>query len=104
MNHPNPMGLHQLFEAQVERTPQAIALRQHDSQLSYQTVNQRANQLAYHLQTLGVGPECLVGLYIERSLETVIALLAILKAGGAYVPLYPTYPATRLAFMVDDAQ
>ena len=104
MNHPNPMGLHQLFEAQVERTPHAIALRQHDSQLSYQTVNQRANQWAYQLQALGVGPECLVGLYVERSLETVIALLAILKAGGAYVPLDPTYPAARLAFMVDDAQ
>lgn len=97
--------IHQLFEAQVERTPDAIAVifpnQQH---LTYQELNQRANQLAHYLQKLGVVPEVLVGLCVERSLLMVVGLLAILKAGGAYVPLDPTYPQQRLASMLMDAK
>ncbi|MEH2171961.1 amino acid adenylation domain-containing protein [Nostoc sp.] len=96
--------IHQLFEAQVERTPNAIALTFADTQLTYQQLNQRANQVAHHLQKLGVGPEVLVGLYVERSLEMVVGLLAVLKAGGAYVPLDPAYPQERIAFMLADAE
>jgi amino acid adenylation domain-containing protein/non-ribosomal peptide synthase protein (TIGR01720 family) len=96
--------IHQLFEAQVERTPNAIALTFADTQLTYQHLNQRANQLAHYLHKLGVGPEVLVGLYVERSLEMVVGLLAVLKAGGAYVPLDPAYPQERIAFMLADAQ
>ncbi len=72
--------------------------------LSYRELNQRANQLAHHLRGLGVGPEALVGLCVERSLDMLIGVLGILKAGGAYVPLDPAYPAERLAFMLEDAQ
>lgn len=96
--------IHQLFEAQVERTPNAIALVFEDQQLSYYELNARANQLAHYLQSVGVKPEILVGLCVERSLEMVVGLLGILKAGGAYLPLDPTYPAQRLALMVEDAQ
>lgn len=103
-NCPNLIHIHQLFEAQVERTPNAIAAVFENQQLTYQQLNQRANQLAHHLQKLGVRPEVLVGICIERSLELVVGLLGILKAGGAYVPLDPTYPQERLAFMLDDAQ
>ncbi|MEG4999076.1 amino acid adenylation domain-containing protein [Microcoleus sp. B4-D4] len=95
--------IHQLFEEQVELTPDAIALVFEDEQLTYQELNQRANQLAYHLRNLGVGPEVLVGICVERSLEMVVGLLGILKAGGAYVPLDPAYPPERLAFMLEDA-
>ncbi|QLE49536.1 amino acid adenylation domain-containing protein [Nostoc sp. C057] len=96
--------IHQLFEAQVERTPNAIAVVFADQQLTYQELNTRANQLAHHLQTLGVGKETLVGICVERSLEMIIGLLGILKAGGAYLPIDPAYPAERLAFMLEDAQ
>ncbi|MGH2412160.1 MAG: amino acid adenylation domain-containing protein, partial [Microcystaceae cyanobacterium] len=96
--------IHQLFEAQVERTPQAIAVEFEGQQLTYEQLNVRANQLARYLQRLGVGPEVLVGICVERSLEMVVGLLGILKAGGAYVPLDPTYPPERLAFMLADAQ
>ncbi len=101
-----PMGrcIHQLFEAQVERTPDAAAVIFEDAQLTYRELNQRANQLAHHLQQLGVGPEVLVGLCIERSLEMVVGILGILKVGGAYVPLDPAYPQDRLAFMLQDAE
>ncbi|NEQ97357.1 MAG: AMP-binding protein, partial [Cyanothece sp. SIO2G6] len=95
--------LHQLFEAQVDRTPEAIALSFETQSLSYRKLNAQANQLAHHLKTLGVGPESLVGLCVDRSLDMVIGLLAILKAGGAYVPLDPHYPAIRLEFMLKDA-
>ena len=101
--YPADRCVHQLFEAQVERTPETVALVFEQQQLSYRELNRRANQLAHHLRTLGVGPETLVGLYVERSLEMVIGLLAILKAGGAYVPLDPSYPAERIAFMLNDA-
>ncbi|MBA2681037.1 MAG: amino acid adenylation domain-containing protein [Ktedonobacteraceae bacterium] len=92
------------FEAQVRRSPQAIALVYEDEQLSYAELNQHANQLAHYLRRLGVGPEVCVGLYMERSSDSMIALLAILKAGGAYVPLDPAYPAERVRFMLEDAQ
>jgi amino acid adenylation domain-containing protein len=96
--------IHQLFEAQVERTPNAVAVVFDLEQLSYYELNARANQLAHHLRTLEVGPEVLVGICVERSLEMIIGLLGILKAGGAYVPLDPTYPQERLAFILKDTQ
>jgi len=95
--------LHQLVEEQVERTPDALALQYLDSTLSYRELNQRANELAHRLIAMGVGPDQLVGLCVERSLEMVVALLAVLKAGGAYLPLDPAYPQARLAFMIQDA-
>ncbi len=101
-DYPQDQCLHQLIEAQVERTPAAIAVVCEGEQLTYQELNRRANQLARHLQKLGVGPDVLVGFCIERSLEMVIALVGILKAGGAYVQLDPTHPAERLAFLLDD--
>lgn len=96
--------LHQRVEAQVKRYPDAIAVVFEDHYLSYQALNQSSNQLARRLQSLSVGAETLVGICMERSLELVIGLLAILKAGGAYLPLDPSYPAERLAFMLQDAQ
>jgi amino acid adenylation domain-containing protein len=93
-----------LFEEQVDKTPDAIAIVFENQQLTYQELNTRANQLAYHLQSLGVRPEVLVGICVERSLEMVIGILGILKAGGAYVPLDPRYPKERLAFIMEDTQ
>jgi amino acid adenylation domain-containing protein len=101
---PQDLRIHQLFEAQVERTPDAIAIVSELEQLTYRELNRRANQLAHHLRALGVGPEVLVAPCLERSLEAVVGLLGILKAGGAYVPLDPAYPNDRLAFMLKDAQ
>lgn len=98
------MCIHYLFENQVEHTPKRVAVVFQGQQLTYQELNQRANQLAHHLMTLGVKPEVRVGICVERSLEMVIGLLAILKAGGAYVPLGAHYPSERLAFMLEDAQ
>jgi amino acid adenylation domain-containing protein len=92
-----------LFEAQVARSPDAIAVVFEDERLSYGELDARANQLAHHLRELGVGAEIVVGLCVERSLEMLIGLLGILKAGGAYLPLDPTYPQERLAFMLADA-
>jgi len=97
------MRLPQCLEEQVARTPQAIAVLFEDEHLTYYELNARANQLAAYLRTLGVGEECLVGFCLPRSLEMVIGLLAILKAGAAYVPLDPTYPAERLAFLLEDS-
>ncbi|WP_292760022.1 non-ribosomal peptide synthetase [Nostoc sp. NOS(2021)] len=96
--------IHQLFEKQVERTPDAVAVVFEDQQLTYQQLNTRANQLAHYLRSLGVGAEVLVGLCVERSLSMVVGLLGILKAGGAYLPLDPEYPQDRLSFMLEDAQ
>jgi amino acid adenylation domain-containing protein len=96
--------IHKLFEQQVEKTPHAVAVVFEDKQLTYQQLNNRANQLAHYLQTLGIGPDVLVGICIERSLEMVVGLLGILKAGGAYVPLDPEYPQERLEFMLEDTQ
>jgi amino acid adenylation domain-containing protein len=103
-DYPKDQCIHQLFEAQVERTPDAVAVVFENQQLTYRELNQQANQLANHLQKLGVEPEVLVGICMERSLEMIVGLLGILKAGGAYVPLDPTYPKERLAFMLEDAQ
>jgi amino acid adenylation domain-containing protein/non-ribosomal peptide synthase protein (TIGR01720 family) len=101
--YPTNKCIHQLFEAQVEKTADAVAVVFEDQQLTYRELNQRANQLAHHLQTLGVRPEVLVGICVERSLEMVVGLLGILKAGGAYVPLDPHYPQERLDYMLADA-
>jgi amino acid adenylation domain-containing protein len=95
-DYPNAC-LHELFEAQAERTPEGAALRCGEHLLSYRELNQRANQLAHHLRAQGVGPDALVGLCVERSAEMIVALLAILKAGGAYVPLNPDNPKPRLS-------
>ncbi|MEY4581578.1 MAG: hypothetical protein RL701_6281, partial [Pseudomonadota bacterium] len=95
--------VHQLFESQVARTPDAVAVRFCGASLTYRELNQRANHTAERLRAAGVGPEVLVGICVERSLELIVGLLGILKAGGAYVPLDPVYPRERLAMMVEDA-
>lgn len=102
-DYPQDKCLHQLFESQVKQTPNAVAVVWQEQKLTYAELNARANQLAHYLQKLGVKPEVLVGICVERSILMVIGLLGILKAGGAYVPLDPDYPAERLAFMLDDA-
>jgi amino acid adenylation domain-containing protein len=94
--------VHELFEAQVERTPDALAAVCGDGSLTYSELNGRANQLARHLRTLGVGQETLVAMCVERSLNMIVAALAVLKAGGAYVPFYPSDPQERLAFMLEE--
>lgn len=104
VDYPQDKCIHQLFEAQVEKTPDAVAVIFEDKQLTYQEVNYQANKLAKYLQTLGVKPESLVGICVERSLEMLIGILGILKAGGVYVPLEPSYPQDRLAFMLEDTQ
>ena len=96
--------IQQLFEEQVERTPEAIAVIYRDRQLTYRELNNQANQLAHYLRDLGVAPEVLVGFCVDRSLEMIVGLLGILKAGGAYVPLDPAYPTERLSYMVEDAK
>jgi amino acid adenylation domain-containing protein len=93
----------QLFEMQVERTPKATAIRFEEQELTYREVNERANRLAHSLRERGIGPEQLVGLYVERSIEMVVGLLGILKAGGAYLPLDTNYPPERLRYMIADA-
>jgi non-ribosomal peptide synthetase component F len=95
-------SIHQRFEAQVRDNPDAVAVVFGPDQLTYKNLNALANQLARHLQNLGVGPEVPVGMYLERSPQRIISLLAILKVGGAYLPLDPTLPSERLAFMVED--
>ncbi len=103
-DYPKDKCIHQLFEEQAARTPDAIALVFENQQLSYQALNAKANQLAHYLQTVGVKPDTLVAIFMERSFDMVIGLLAILKAGGAYVPLDSTYPRERLAFMLEDTK
>ena len=95
---------HHLFEAQAAKTPSAVAVEFAGEQLTYGELNERANRLAHYLRGLGVGPESLVGICIERSIEMLTGLLAILKAGGAFVPLDPAYPPQRLSFMIEDAR
>ncbi|BAZ30184.1 amino acid adenylation domain protein [Cylindrospermum sp. NIES-4074] len=102
--YPQEQCIPHLFEAQVEKTPDAIAVVFEEQTLTYRELNHKANQLAHYLQNLGVKPEVLVGICVERSLEMIIGLLGILKAGGAYVPIDPAYPSERLAFMLEDAQ
>jgi amino acid adenylation domain-containing protein len=102
--YPAERCIHELFEEQARQRPAAVAVEFEGERLSYGALERRANQLAHHLRGLGVGPETLVGLCVERSVEMVVGLLGILKAGGAYVPLDPEYPEQRLAFMLQDAQ
>ncbi|MEH2023712.1 non-ribosomal peptide synthetase [Nostoc sp.] len=104
VEYPQQLCIHQLFEAQVEKTPNAIAVVFENHQLTYRELNARANQLAHYLQKLGVKSEVLVGICVERSLNMVISILAILKAGGGYIPLDPAYPKERLAFILQDAE
>ncbi len=101
---PKNPTLNKLFERQVEKSPGAVALVYEKEILTYRELNKKANQVAHHLRSLGVGPEVLVGVFMERSPEMVIALYGILKAGGAYVPFDPDYPKERLAFMMEDTQ
>ena len=96
--------LDDLFEAQCARTPDAVAVRYEGEELSYRELNERANRLAHYLRSLGVGPDSLVALCLERSPGQVVSMLAVLKAGGAYVPLDPDHPAQRLAFVLADSQ
>ena len=103
-DYPHESCIHELFEAQVERTPEATAVVFGQQRLTYRELNQRANRLAHHLCALGVGPEVLVGICADRSTDMIIGLLGILKAGGAYVPLDPAYPKERLAFMLTDTR
>lgn len=103
-DYPRDVCFHQLFEKQVEKKPDALAVACEQQTLTYRELNERANQLAHYLQRQGVGPEVLVGIYMERSLEMVIGLMGILKAGGAYVPLDPAYPAERLNLILEDIQ
>ncbi|MEI2579470.1 non-ribosomal peptide synthase/polyketide synthase [Scytonema sp. PRP1] len=102
--YPQNQCIHQLFEEQVQRTPDAVAVTFANQQLTYQQLNTQANQLAHYLKSLGVGADVLVGICVERSLEMIVGILGILKAGGAYVPLDPEYPQERLSFMLEDAQ
>ncbi len=102
--YPEDSCVQELFEQQVERAPDVVAVVYENAQVTYREINRRANQLAHYLRTCGVGPEVRVGICVERSLEMVIGLLAILKAGGAYVPLDPAYPSERLEFMLQDSQ
>jgi len=101
--YPAGSCLHELFQGQVQRAPDAAAVVCEGERLSYAELNARANRLAHHLRALGVGPDARVALCLERSPEMVVALLAVLKAGGAYVPMDPAYPAERLAYMLADS-
>jgi amino acid adenylation domain-containing protein len=103
-DYPRDKTIIDLFEEQVDKTSAAIAVVFENQSVTYQQLNAKANQLAHYLQTLGVKPEVLVGIYLERSVEMIIGLLGIFKAGGAYLPLDPTYPQARIAFMLEDAK
>lgn len=105
LTHPQKnLCLHHLIEEQVLRTPHQVALAFEEQRLTYDELNHRANQLAFHLRSLGAGPDVVVGLFLERSLEMVIGILGILKAGAAYLPIDAAYPQDRITFMLDDAQ
>ena len=101
---PSDLCVHELFEQQAEHTPGDVAVLFEETQLSYRELNERANKLAHRLRTLGVGPEQVVGVMLERSIEMIVGILATLKAGGAYMPLDPSYPPERLRFMIEDAK
>ena len=99
-----PGSVHECVEAQVDRTPDAVALVYRDQSLTYRELDERANRVATELVALGVGPDQTVGVFVDRSLETVVGLLGILKAGGAYVPLDPSHPSDRIAMMLEDSR
>jgi amino acid adenylation domain-containing protein len=103
-DYPRSSCIHQLFEAQVAKTPDSVAVVFEDEQLTYRQLNNQANQLAHYLQSLGVGPEVLVAISVERSLEMIVGLLGILKAGGAYVPLDPSYPPDRVEYILSNSE
>jgi amino acid adenylation domain-containing protein/thioester reductase-like protein len=103
-DYPTEICIHELFEAQAARTPTAIALVCEDQQITYRTLNRRANQLARRLQALGAGPDVMVGLAMDRSPEQIVGVLGILKAGAAYVPLDPSYPEERLALILNETR
>ena len=103
-DYPRDRRVHELFEAQAQRTPDRVAVVCEQQRLTYRELNAQADRLAHHLALLGVGPDERVGLHVERSLGMVVGLLGILKAGGAYVPLDPNYPQDRLAFILGDSQ
>jgi amino acid adenylation domain-containing protein len=103
VEYPADRCVHELIEAQAAQAPEAIAVSQGDRHLTYAELNEKANQLAHYLCELGVGPDKIVAICLERSLDMVVAQLAVLKAGGAYQPLDPVYPAERLAFMLEDS-
>ena len=102
--YPRTRCLHQLIEQQADRTPEAVAVVCEGEEVTYGQLDARANRLARYLQARGVGPDALVGIHLERSVDMIVAVLATWKAGGAYVPLDPAYPERRLAFILDDAQ
>ncbi len=104
IDYPEDKCVHELFEEQAEKIPDAIAVFFKDQKLTYKELNSRANQLARYLRTRGVGPGVMVGLYIERSMEMVVGLLAIIKAGGIYIPLDPSYPMQRITYMLEDSE
>ena len=104
MNHFTERALPRLFEDQVAKTADKVAVTCENDRLTFGELNARANQLARHLRGLGVGRESLVGICVDRSLEMAVGILGILKSGGAYLPLDPDYPQERLAFMLDDAR
>jgi len=101
--YPRDKSIHELFEAQVERTPRAVAVKFGKQAVTYQELNHRANQLAHYLQKFAVGPDVPVGICVDRSVEMIVGMLGILKAGGAYVPIEAGYPRERLSFMLADA-
>jgi amino acid adenylation domain-containing protein len=103
-DYPKDICLHKIIEDQVERTPDATAVVYEQNRLSYRELNERSNQLAHHLRKLGVGPEVLIGISMERSIEMIVGLLGILKAGGAYLPFDVEYPKDRLRMMLDDSR
>ena len=104
VDYPKDKAIHQLFEDQVRRTPDAVAAVFGEDRVTYSELNRRANQMAHHLRSKGVGKEVLVGICVERSLEMIVGILGILKAGGAYVPLDPGYPDERISFMLEDSE
>ncbi|MBW4569107.1 MAG: amino acid adenylation domain-containing protein [Tolypothrix carrinoi HA7290-LM1] len=103
-DYPQDVSLHQLFEQQVERTPDSLALISQSEELTYRQLNHRVNQLAHYLQKQGITKETLVAICLERSIDMVVGILGVLKAGGAYIPLDPSYPVERLNFMLSDSQ
>ena len=104
IDYPQLASVQELFEAQVERVPTNTAVTFENHSYTYQELNQRANQLAHHLQSLGVQPDMRVGLFVERSLDILVGMLGVIKAGGAYVPIDPIYPPDRIRFMLEDVQ
>src|SRR5215207_9055925 len=100
--YPREACVHELVEAQVERTPGAVAVVFEGERVTYAELNARANRLAHHLRALGVGPDARVGICVERGPGMVVGVLAVLKAGGAYVPLDPAHPGERLRYMLED--